>query len=64
MCIEFMRRSDTRAMKWTVTGLTLTFPFESEFFNFVLDKGALDTVKMLINWTQAEEGGELILWSV
>jgi hypothetical protein len=49
MCIEFMRRSDTRSMKWTVTGLTLTFPFESESFNFVLDKGTLDTVETLIN---------------
>jgi hypothetical protein len=64
MCIEFIRRSDTRTMKWTVTGLshTLTFPFESESFNFVLDKGTLDPVETLINWTQAEEGVELILW--
>jgi hypothetical protein len=49
-------------MKWTVTGLSLTFPFESESFNFVLDKGTLDTVETLINWTSAEEGVELILW--
>jgi SAM-dependent methyltransferase len=43
-CIELMRQSDTRAMKWIVADLTQTFLFESESFDFALDKGTLDAL--------------------
>jgi hypothetical protein len=43
-CIQIMRESDTRGMKWQIANLTETFPFESASFDFAFDKGTLDAI--------------------
>ena len=43
-CIELMQKSDTRGMSWAVVDLMKTFPYDSESFDFALDKGTLDAL--------------------
>jgi SAM-dependent methyltransferase len=43
-CIELMAKSDTRGMKWQIANLLEPFPFASNSFDFVLDKGTLDAL--------------------
>ena len=43
-CINLMRESDTRGMKWEIVNLMEPFPYEPGTFDFALDKGTLDAL--------------------
>lgn len=43
-CIQLMKDSDTRGMKWDIVDVMKPFPYPDASFEFALDKGTLDAL--------------------
>ena len=43
-CIQNMKQTDTRGMKWDIVDVMEPFPYPPETFDFALDKGTLDAI--------------------
>ena len=43
-CIDLMRESDTRGMKWEIVDVLKRFPYDDGSFDFAFDKGTLDAL--------------------
>jgi SAM-dependent methyltransferase len=43
-CIDLMKGSDTRGMKWEICNMLEPFPYASDSFDLALDKASLDAI--------------------